>query len=352
MAPGKRIHRFHGRTLSGAARRAIAELGDDVVIVDVRTVRDDRGVSRTELIVSAMDKVGIPSLVDFLRPANPQGTSAPPDQRSGSDAEHWPARYERVWRTLVHAGMREDQATVLVRRAWADDEELEALPWESVRRILEHDAACSPPLDLSRLQILGVIGLPFTGRSTVSGGICRMASEIIPDRVALLTPKAPEMPGDEVEVFGYEGPEDGALSISRLPDVRLVVIDLPAPSFGEPRLGLAAWWRMFPELTLLPVVDAMGPTSEAVNLISACSNVPHTGWVMTGVDDDGQLGQVLSLSMATHGPLGTQGKEPDDIPRLQLARWDDLVHRLSASGEMGPEETGESLAASGGGGSI
>lgn len=351
MTPGKKIFRFHGRSLSDAARRAFRELGEDIVIVDVRSVRDEAGVSRTELVVSAMDKVGIPSLVDFLKPVEGKG----PDKTRGvhtPGAERWPTRYERVWRTLCQTGVREDQATLLVRQAWDQDAALDAMPWASVRQILEKRASCSPALDLSRLQILGVVGHPFTGRSTVAGGLCRMASEIIPERVALLTPQAPVMPGDGVEVFGYESADEAALAVSRLPDVRLVVIDLPPPRLGEPRLGLSSWWRLFPELTLVPVVDAMGPISESLSLLNACAKHVHTGWLMTGVDDDTQLGSVVGLALGTSGPLGIQGKEPNDIPRIELARWSQLVERLSGCEDEPPTETGESLLANTGGGAV
>ncbi len=349
MTPGKKTFRFHGRSLSDAARRAFRELGEDIVIVDVRSVRDEQGVTRTELVVSAMDKVGIPSLVDFLRPLEKKTEAREPANRG---AERWPTRYERVWRTLCQTGVREDQATLLVRQAWDQDDALDAMPWESVQRILDNKAPCSPALDLSQLQILGVVGHPFTGRSTVAGGLCRMASEIIPERVALLTAQAPVMPGDGVEVFGYESADEAALAVSRLPDVRLVVIDLPPPCLGEPRLGLSSWWRLFPEMTLVPVVDAMGPISESVGLLSACAKQTHTGWLMTGVDDDTQLGSVVGLALGTNGPLGIQGKEPNDIPRIELARWSELVERLSGCEDEPPTETGESLLANTGEGAV
>jgi hypothetical protein len=350
MAPPGQIFRFRGRTLSDAARRAFAELGRDVVIVDVRSVKDETGVTRTELVVSSMDKVGIPSLVDFLKPVERDDRLAP-GPRAAAD-ERWPARYARVWETLVSIGVREEQATILVREAWNEDEALDALPWRSVREILEQHSPCSPPLDLSSLQVLGIIGQPFTGRSTVAGGLCRMASEIIPERVALLTPQEPVMPGDGVEVIGFESAEEAALAVSRLPDVRLVVIDLPAPRQGEPRLGMSAWWRMFPEMMLVPVVDAMGPPSEALGLIRHCKEQKHTGWLMTGVDDDTQLGPVVSLALGTHGPLGIQGKQPHDIPRIELASWSELVDRMSECEEEAPTETGEALVASSGGSNL
>ncbi len=350
MTPARQIFRFHGRTLSDAARRAFAELGRDVVIVDVRSVKDEAGVSRTELVVSAMDKVGIPSLVDFLKPIERDDEPAI-RPRAGAD-ERWPTRYARVWETLVAIGVREDQATILVRDAWNEDEALDALPWQSVQRLLEERAPCSPPLDLSTLQVLGVVGQPFTGRSTVAGGLCRMAAEIIPERVALLTPQEPVMPGDGVDVLGFESADDAALAVSRLPDVRLVVIDLPAPRVGEPRLGLSSWWRLFPEMMLVPVVDAMGPPSESLSLIQACSELKHTGWLMTGVDDDTQLGPVVSLALGTNGPLGIQGKEPHDIPRIELASWSGLVDRMSDCEEEAPTETGEALVASSGGSTL
>jgi hypothetical protein len=323
-SPGDR-RSFRGRTQADAFRRARAEMGDDTALVAVEQVIDDAtGQPRVEVTVVPMGRLGTPTLIEYLnRTALPTATTT-----VHATQDVWPPRYRRVLDDLVEVGVRPDQAEIVCQEAMEADGGLDALPWEMVRLVMERLAPCSPPLDLSKQQVFGLAGTPGTGRTTVGLEICRMASEIVPGRVALLSDDGTVESEDGFEVVYIDGANEAAEAVSSRETLRVVVIDLPTVRAGVPRLGYGRWFDGFAGLTLIPVVDAKSTLAESVGLVNRCAEARASGWIMTGMDDDSELGAVLSLALATLGPLGIQGCAVGGLPRLQLARWKIIFDRL------------------------
>ena len=321
----RRVFRFRGRTMTDASRRARAELGEDTALLEVNTVTEENGDERTEIVVTVMDRIGIPSLLEFLTrtsaPSQPVSTTA--------TQEMWPARFRRVLDVLVAAGVREDQATILCREAMEEESTLDATPWETMEMVMERLAPCSPPLDLSVRQVFGLAGYDSCGRTTVAQEICRMAAAIVPDRILLITDDSQVVPEAGYDVSYLDDAEQALHAVSLNDELRVVVIDLPAMRERAPSLGFRTWLNRFEDMVLIPVLDARRPLSEAVSAIRKCAELRSTGWILTFLDDDAMLGVVLGLAMASGGPLGVQGMLPDGgMPRLQLARWKTIFDRL------------------------
>jgi hypothetical protein len=339
----KRVYRFRGRTMTDAARRARLELGEDTALLDVRTVHEESGEEKTEIVVGLMDRVGIPSLIEFLtRPS----TSAQSASTTASQ-EMWPARFRRVLDVLIKAGVREDQATILCREAMEEDSGLDATPWEIMEMVLERLAPCSPPLDLSVRQVFGLAGDDMSGRTTVAQEICRMAAAIVPDRILLITEDPQVVPEAGYDVSYLDNAEQAQHAVSLNDELRVVVIDLPAIRERAPNLGYGTWMNRFGDLVLIPVVDGRRPLGDAVGTIRKCAEHRSSGWILTGLDDDARLGMVLGLAMASGGPLGVQGLQVlGGMPRLQLARWKTIFDRLRRQageepGAQAPPQPGE-----------
>jgi len=340
----RRVFRFKGRTMTDAVRRARLELGDDTALLDVRSVREESGEERVEIAVALLDRVGIPSLVEFLTRSS--ATPAAPTQIT---QEVWPPRYQKLWNTLVDVGVRPDQADILCRESIAAASELDAGPWDTVETVVERFAPCSPPLDLSVRQVFGLTGASGVGRTTVAQEICRMAGEIVPDRIVLVSSDPMVVAEAGFEVAAMESASEAAHAVSFQRELRVIVVDLPPVKEGDPKLGLGNWLNEFPDLVLLPVVSADRPLSDAVGTINRCAEHRSTGWIMTGVDGDAMLGTAISLALATGGPLGLQGRVDEvGTPRLQLARWSNIFERLQRLAEGGAPGSARTMREEGG----
>ncbi len=321
----RRVFRFRGRTMTDAARRARAELGEDTALLEVNSVREESGEERTEIVVTVMDRIGIPSLLEFLTRVTAKTTPA----STTATQEVWPARFRRVLEVLTRSGLREDQATILCREAMEEESTLDATPWETMEMVMERLAPCSPPLDLSIRQVFGLAGDDLSGRTTVAQEICRMAAAIVPDRILLITDDTQVVPEAGYDVSYLDDAEQALHAVSLNDELRVVVIDLPAVRERAPGLGFRNWMSRFEDLVLIPVVDARRPLPDAVSSIRKCAEYRSSGWILTGLDDEAMLGVVLGLAMASGGPLGIQGLLPDGgMPRLQLARWKTIFDRL------------------------
>ena len=340
----QRVFRFKGRSMTDAARRARQELGDATALLDVQTIREESGEERVEIAVAVLDRVGIPSLVEFLtRSAKPAAVPAQITQ------DVWPPRFQKLWNTLVEVGVREDQADILCRESIEAASELDAGPWDTVETVVARFAPCSPPLDLSVRQVFGLTGKAGVGRTTVAQEICRMAGEIVPDRILLISSNPAVVSEAGFEVVALENASEAAHAVSFQRELRVVVVDLPIVKETDPRLGMGPWLSEFPDLVLLPVVSADRPLSDAVSTINRCAEHRSTGWIMTGVDSDARLGIAISLALATGGPLGLQGRT-DEVgePRLQLARWSNIFERLQRFAEGGAPRSAKTLREEGG----
>jgi len=300
-------------------------MGEDTALVAVKQVRDEAtGEPRVEVTVAPMGRLGTPTLIEYLnRAVLPTTTTT-----LNLTQDVWPPRYRRVLDGLVQVGVRPDQAEILCQEAMEADAGLDALPWEMVQLVMERLSPCSPPLDLSVQQVFGLVGGQGNGRTSVGLEICRMASEIIPGRVALLSDDGTIESEDGFDLVYVDRAAEAAAAVRSRETLRVVVIDLPVVRTGVPRLGFGPWFDVFDELTLIPVISSTAPLAESVGLFNRCAEIRASGWIMTGMDDDSELGAVLSLALATAGPLGIQGRTAGGVPRLQLARWKTIFDRL------------------------
>lgn len=320
MSSSGKTFRFRGRTVADASRRARRALGNDTAIVSVGPGSKDtnKGV---EISVAKAERVGIPSLMEFLQ--NGPGTS---DSSRAMGA--LPARYRTLWQQLVTMNMRQDQATILCREAWAGDPALDTPPWQRIRTVLERDAACSAALDLSSPHVLGMAGSHRTGRTTIAVELCRMAAELLPQKVALVAADGPV--DDEVEGVKYiteSAPEKAAKMVAQDPSLQLIVVDMPAMSPSRADLLTIPWINAFDTLSLVPVVTADRLT-DGIALVNALAESECLGWIVTHIDGIDRLGAVLSLALASCGPFGFVGRFDDEEPRLELARWESIVDQM------------------------
>ena len=319
------VFRFTGRSVTDAARRARADLGENTALLDVRTVQEESGEEKTEIVVAVMDRIGIPSLIEFInRPADASKT----ESRS-STQDLWPPRFQRVMDGLLRAGVGEDQAAILVREAVESATGLDAMPWETVEEVATRLAPCSAPLDLTTRQVFGLAGRRESGRTTVAQEICRMAGAVVPDRILLVTADDTVVPEAGFDVSYNHGAAEAAHTVSFNDELRIVLVDLPPLRDREPGLGFASWMTAFPDLTLIPVVANDQPLSDAMSLIRRCSDLRSTGWILSWADHDTTLGLLINLALAIGGPLGLQGRAADAAaPRLQLAHWKTIFERV------------------------
>jgi len=275
-----------------------------------------------EIAVAQAERMGIPTLIEFLQ-------NGPSDAGNAAGMGALPARYRKLWQELVSMNTRQDQATILCREAWMGDPSLDTPPWDRIRAVLERDTPCSLALDLSNKYVLGLAGAHRTGRTTVAVELCRMAAELLPGKVALLsTGPRPEMEIEGVKSLQEGAPERAAKLIAQDESLHLIVIDMPA--MGPSRAGLLTipWLNAFDSMSLVPVVTA-DELTEGIAMVNAVAEFESLGWIMTFVDGVDHMGALLSLALASNGPFGFVGKfNEEDDPQLELARWDSVVNRM------------------------
>jgi len=326
------VFRFTGRTVTDAARRARRDLGEDTALLDVRTVQEDSGEEKTEIVVAVMDRIGIPSLVEFInRPADGSTAASP-----AAGQELWPPRFQRIMDGLLRTGVTREQATMLVREAVESDSGLESMPWETLEEVITRLAPCRSPLDLSARQVFGLAGHRDSGRTTVAQEICRMAGAVVPDRILLVTADDAVVPEAGFDVSYIMEPAEAAHAVSFNEDLRIVLLDLPPIHDRQRNLGFSGWMEAFPDLMLIPVVTQDQSLSNALATVRQCAELRSTGWIMSRQDHDATLGLLLNLALAGGGPLGIQGCTTDSAaPHLQLAHWKAVFERLR--GQLGEE---------------
>lgn len=319
------VFRFTGRSVTDAARRARQDLGEDTALLDVRTVQEDSGEEKTEIVVAVMDRIGIPSLIEFINRPIHGSTPASPT----ASQELWPPRFQRVMDGLLRTGVNEEQASTLVREAVESDAGIEALPWDTVEEVLTRLAPCRAPLDLSARQVFGLAGHRDSGRTTVAQEICRMAGAVVPDRILLVTADDAVVPEAGFDVSYIRDPAEAAHAVSFNENLRIVLIDLPPLRARERDLGFRSWLDAFPDLTLIPVVTRDQTFTDALTTVRQCAELRSTGWIMSRLDHDATFGLFINLALIGGGPLGVQGCAADsDAPRLQLAHWKAIFERL------------------------
>ncbi len=312
--------------MADAVRRARARFGMEAAVLQVREIVDERQRRRVEITVAPADRIGIPSMIEFLERG--RATSG-----VGGQLGQLPARYRAVWSALVEQGVRKDQALILCQQAWQGDSELEATPWERVVEVLEQRSPCSAALDLSREHVLGLAGLPGGGRSSVGRLIAQMAAAILPDQVCLVAASGRSPVAEGTVTITAPSARDADRQLRGSEPPRQIVIDLPPARPGADRLGFGAWFDVFPGMILVPVVHAKHPLPAAMSLLNSVAPLEHMGWIMTGLDHDQPRGPVVSLAMASVGPFAMMGRDPDGELRLEIARWRDIVEQLHFSEE-------------------
>lgn len=320
----KKRYRFSARTVADAYRKAREVMGEEIGVISVNAdksrYKDGTRIPMVEIDAIRLDKLGIPSMIEFF--------NRDPNAQSTQDTDSFPARYRLLWDQLRKTGMRSDQATILCREAWVGDPELKLPPWRRVLTILAKDVPCDRSMKLAEPQILGLVGESGCGRSSVAWQMCRQATLQDSDGVVLVSEDAARLAQrSSFEVIELTTPQEVAAKLAQIGGLRLAVVDMPPVIAANLGFYLQPWSSTIASMKMVPVITAEGVTA-GVTLIHALQRFGKTGWVMTHVDGPDTLGVVANLAMATHGPLGFQGKVEESNPQFSVATWRNIVHKM------------------------